>query len=137
MGEISPITTSAMSQDKVRLEVARLGVGVSKAPDSIELPAGRDKKLGKIELTPEQRDVFAGKAGHTAYQILTQLVNSPSWDAMPDMAQRQTMEKVFEASRKIGKAAAVPPEQIAEKAAQIARELNIRMAPNPTIVRTP
>jgi len=129
MGAITPITTSETSTDKVRLEAARLGVGVAKAPDSIELPAGRDKKLGKIELTPEQRDVFADKAGRTAHQILTQLVNSPSWGAMPDMAQRATMERVFEVSRKMGKAAAVPPEQIVEKAREISAEIQQRMQP--------
>lgn len=131
LGEISPVTASTESQDKVRTEAARLGVGVSKAPDSVELPAGRDKKLGKIELTPQQRDIFADKAGHMAHQILTQLVNSPSWEAMPDMVQRQAMEKVFEASRKVGKAAAVPPEQILQKAQEIARELNMRLQPKP------
>ena len=127
LGEISPITASTESTDKVRTEAARLGVGVSKAPDSVHLPAGRDKKLGKIELTPEQRDIFADKAGHTAHQILSQMVGSPSWDAMPDMVQRQAMERVFEASRKMGQAAAVPPEQIIQKAREISDELQRRM----------
>lgn len=129
LGEITPITRSTTSTDKVRTEAARLGVGVAKAPDHIELPAGRDPKLGKVELTPAQRDVFADKAGHMAHQILTQIVNSPSWETMPDMAQRIAMEKVFEASRKIGKAAAVPPEQIQKEAQRIAKELQIKMQP--------
>lgn len=124
---ISPVTSSTMSEDKVRLEAARLGIGVAKAPDYIELPAGRDKKLGKVELTPEQKDVFADKSGHMAHQILTQIVNTPTWENTPDMVQRATMEKVFEMSRKVGKAAAVPPEQIVKEAQRISDELNRRL----------
>jgi len=124
---ISPITVSTESTDKVRTEVARLGVGVSKAPDNIELPAGRDPKLGKIELTPEQRDIFAEKSGKVAYEGIQLMVNSPWWDTMPDMAQRIAIEKVFEQSRKVGKAFAVPPEQIMQKALQISTELEKRL----------
>lgn len=131
LGEISPITTSTMSTDKVRLEAARLGVGVAKAPKDIELPAGRDPKLGKVELTPQQRDIFADKAGHFAHQILTQIVNMPGWETMPNMTQRQVMEKVFESSRKMGKAAAVPPEQIIREAQRISNELQLRLQPKP------
>ena len=126
---ISPVTTSTVSTDPVRLEAARLGVGAAKAPDHIELPSGHDSKLGKVELTPQQQDIFADKAGHMAHQILTQMVSSPSWSTMPDMAQRNAMAKVFEVSRKVGQAAAVPPEQIQKEAQRIAKELNIRMAP--------
>lgn len=126
---ISPIATSTMSQDKVRLEATRLGVGVAKAPDYIELPAGRDPKLGRVELTPEQRDVFATEAGKLAYRILSQMVNSPTWDNLPDMAQRNAMAKAFEASRAMGKAAAVPPDQLQREAERIAKELRIRLQP--------
>jgi hypothetical protein len=129
LGAVSPITVATPSTDKVRTEAARLGVGVSKAPDSIELPAGRDKKLGKIELTPEQRDIFAEKAGKKAHEILSSIVNQPSWDTMPDMAQRQVMNKVFEMTKSVGKYAAVPPEQIQQKAQEIAAELQRRMQP--------
>ena len=124
---ISPVTTSTMSQDKVRLEAARLGVGASKAPDHIELPAGKDKKLGKVELTPQQQDVFADVAGHHAHQILEQMVNSPSWDQLPDMVQRNAINTVFERSRKLGQNAAVPPEQIRSEAVRIAKELQIKL----------
>lgn len=126
---VLPIATSTMSQDKVRLEAARLGVGAAKAPDYIELPAGRDPKLGRVELTPEQRDVFATEAGKLAYRILSQMVNSPTWDNLPDMAQRNAVARVFESARGMGRAAAVPPEQIRREAERIARELQIRLQP--------
>lgn len=126
---VAPVTSSTTSTDRVRTEAARLGVGVSKAPDHIELPAGRDSKLGKVELTPQQKDIFADKSGHMAHQILSQMVNLPSWETLPDMVQRNAMAKVFEVSRKAGQAAAVPPEQIAREAQRIAAELQIRLQP--------
>jgi F420-0:gamma-glutamyl ligase-like protein len=48
---------------------------------------------------------------------------------MPDMAQRQVMNKVFEMTKSVGKYAAVPPEQIQQKAQEIAAELQRRMQP--------
>ena len=129
LGAISPITVSEPSSDKVRQEVARLGVGASKAPDYIELPAGKDPKLGRVQLTPEQKDVFAAEGGKLAYQVLTRLVNSPTWDNMPDLAQRNAINRVFEVSHQYGKAKAVPPEQIAKEAQRIAAELKIKLQP--------
>jgi hypothetical protein len=128
MGMVTPITQSVQSGDKVRKEAARLEVGVAKAPDSIELPAGRDSKLGKVELTPEQQDVFAGESGRLAYRVLTDLVNSPTWDNMPDVAQRAAMQQVFEKARVAGRAAAVGPEQLQRESERIAAELRRRMA---------
>lgn len=127
VGAITPITVSKVSEDKARLEMSRLRIGVNKAPDHIDLPAGHDPKLGKVPLTPEQQDVFASTTGKLAHQILTQLVYSPGWDALPDTAQHTAVEKVFEAARKAGKAAAVPPSQIIAESNRIAAELQLRM----------
>ena len=128
-GAIVPVTRSKESTDKVRTEASRLEIGAAKAPKSIELPAGHDSKLGKIELTDKQKDVFASSAGHLAHEILTQVVNSEGWDALPDMAQRLTMNAVFEKARSYGNAMAVPPEQIMFEAQRIATELGVRMRP--------
>lgn len=126
---IVPVTVTEQSEDKVRMEVARLGVGVAPAPDYIELPAARDSKLGKVPLTPEKRDVFADKAGKFAYEILTQVVNSPSWDQTPDMVQRNMIKTVFERTRKAGEAAAFTPEEIQREAIRISTELQKRLQP--------
>ena len=128
-GEISPITMMKASNDKVRMEAARLGIGVSKAPDHIQLPSGKDPKLGRVDLTSEQRDIFADKAGHMAYHVLSQLVNSPTWDNLPDLAQRNAMDMVFEKTKAFGRAAAVPPEQMQREATRIADELRTRLQP--------
>jgi len=81
---VSPITASQESGDKVRTEAARLGVGVSDAMRQIQLPAGCDRKLDEVELTPEQRDVFRDVSGHLAHEVLAPIVNGPAWDALPD-----------------------------------------------------
>jgi len=128
---ISPITTSTLSTDKVRTEAARLEVGVAKAPKYIELPAARDKKLGRVELTQEQQDIFATETGRLAHRILTPIVNAPTWDTTPDLVQRNAMAKVFEVARKYGESKAVTPEQIRSEAERIANELRLRLQPKP------
>jgi len=129
MGAVVPIVRSQESKDKVRTEAARLGVGVAKAPKSIELPSGGDSKLGKIELTDKQKDIFAESSGKLAHQILDNVVNTPGWDSLPDFAQKATFKQVFEKTRSYGNAMAVPPEQIMYEAQRIANELQIRMQP--------
>lgn len=129
MGAISPITRTVESDDKVRLEAARLGVGVSKAPDYVELPAGRDSKLGRVELTAEQKDVFATKAGQQAHQVLSAVVGTPMWDSTPDMIQRQIMDSVFQDARSYARDTALTPEQIQTEVERISAELQRRLQP--------
>jgi hypothetical protein len=125
-GVISPIRESVESTDKVRTEAARLQIGVAKAPKSIQLPRVRDRELGKIELTPEQRDIFTDVAGHAAYAELSKEVNAPDWDAKPDMDKKLTYELVFERTRKAGAAAAVGEAQRQLKADQVQEEIDRR-----------
>jgi hypothetical protein len=96
----SPFTTQAISTDKVRTEASRLGVATPDIPRAIDVIPGKDfGKLDKIQLTPEQRDIFTTQSGQMAYQILTGIVNAPGWDQQPAIIQRQTYEKVFKKSR--------------------------------------
>jgi len=98
----SPFTTSALSTDKVRTEASRLGFATPDIPKNIDvLPGKAFGNLDKVQLTPEQRDVFAMQSGQLAYQILTGIVNGPGWDRQPAMIQRQTYEKVFKKSRDV------------------------------------
>jgi hypothetical protein len=108
---ISPIGTKEMSEDPVRLEAARLGVGVAKAPKAIQLPAANQRDIGKVDLTPQQRDVFGDVAGHQAHQILTPIVNSPGWALVPDMIKAEVFDKAFAAGARMGKVAALSDEQ--------------------------
>lgn len=127
LGIVSPIVTSTESPDPVRKEAMRLGVAVAKAPDKINLPAGGDRKLGKVELTPEQQDVFATVSGQMAHRIMSDIINSGTWERMPDMVKRRTFDIVFERARKAGRAEALPLDQREKEAERIANELRDRL----------
>lgn len=127
IGVISPITVTTESGDKVRAEAARLGLSVGPTSKYIELKDLGEDDLGRVNLTPEQRDVLAEQSGKMAYTILDQLVNSPGWDDMPDLIKRQTMERVFEDARKYGRALAVPPEQLLQEYERINEGLGKRL----------
>lgn len=124
---ILPITTTEESTDKVRTEAARLGVGTSKAPKEVQLPAGGDRKLGKVELNAQQRDVFADVGGHMAYEALSYMVNSPSWDALPDMVKVKAYKTAFERGHAMGKATALSPEDRQKEVLRITSEIAKRM----------
>lgn len=129
LGVVSPIVTNKVSDDKVRTEAARLGIGASKAPNSIELPAAKDRKLGKVDLTPEQQDVFGDVAGHFAHGVLDPIVNSPTWDDQPKQVKQAIYDRAFEAGHKMGKNAALSPEQRQLEIGRIVHELGQRFAP--------
>ena len=128
VGYISPVTMKDQSTDKVRTEAARLGIGASLPPKSIQLPSAGVAKGGKVELTPEQRDVFGDVAGHMAYRIMDQMVNGPTWDGMPDLVKERAFKTVFERSHELGKAAALSDEQRQVEIQRITREVTRRLA---------
>lgn len=98
----SPFSVSAASTDKVRTEASRIGFATPDIPKSLDVIPGKDLKgLDKIQLTPEQKDVFATRSGQQAYAILEQQVHAPEWDAMPDIIKRQIFETVMHRSRVI------------------------------------
>jgi len=123
LGAVSPITESDVSNDKVRTEAARLGVGVAKAPKSVELPSMHQKEIGKVTLTPEQQNQFTGISGKLAHDILRQIVGSDSWDGIPDMMKKSVYEKVFNKTREVARMQVIPPEQKAAEMRRIADEL--------------
>ena len=127
VGIIGPVTVTTESGDKVRSEAARLGLSVGATKKYIELKDLGEDDLGRVNLTPEQRDVLAEQSGKMAYTILDQLVNSPGWDDMPDIVKRQTMERVFEDARKYGRTLAVPPEQLLQEYERINEGLGKRL----------
>ena len=106
-----PIDMSKISKDPVLSEAARLGVGVAKAPKSIELPAAHQREIGKVELTPEQQNIFSSVAGRIAHQALSNLVDTDRWDALPDISKKRAFEISIALGRKIGKAESLTPEQ--------------------------
>jgi len=98
----SPFTVSAASTDKVRTEASRLGFATPDIPKNLDvIPGHAFGKLDKVQLTPEQKDVFASESGQFAYQELSKIVNSDGWDHQPALIQRQIYEKVFKKSRDV------------------------------------
>jgi len=130
LGYVSPVVTKEQATDKVRTEAARLGVGEGKAPKNIQIPTGGigGAKLGKVELTPEQRDVFANVSGKLAYQVLDGMVNGPAWESMGEEAQKKAFKLVFERTKAAGKAAALTDEQRQKEVDRIMAEVDKRLA---------
>lgn len=110
LGVVTPITTKAQSQDKVRTEAERLGVSVADTPKKTHIGAGSGK-LGDVKLTPEERDKFADIGGHLAYDLLADVVNSPQWEKLPDLAQKRVFNRVFSSAHRVAALQAIPLEK--------------------------
>ena len=107
----SPFSVSAQSTDKVRTEAARLHFATPEIPKSIDVIPGADfGKLDKIQLTPEQKDVFATTSGQMAYNIIQQEVMKPDWDSRSPYEQRRLFEMAFKQSRMMAEKLALEQE---------------------------
>ncbi len=96
----SPFSVSAISDDKVRTEAARLGFATPDIPKKLDtLPGVKAGKLDYVELTPQQRDVFATMSGQLAYYVLKPIVTTADWDKQPPIVQRRVYEVVYKRSR--------------------------------------
>lgn len=129
LGIVSPVIESTPSQDKVRTEAARLGVGAQKAPKSINMPTRGliQGPMAQVQLTPEQRDVFASVSGKTAHQIMSQMVNSPTWDHIPDVIKAKIFQAVFEKSNRLGSLAALSDDQRQQEIDRVVGEVTRRL----------
>jgi hypothetical protein len=110
VGVIMPSRKQPVSEDKVRLEAARLNISMAAAPKKTHIGKGTGK-MGDVPLTPEQRNTFAKVGGEMAHQVLTNVVNAPGYDDMPDLVKRKIFAKVLQASHQIAAVAALPPEK--------------------------
>lgn len=126
-GVVSPIKTKTESDDPVRSEAARLGVGVSGAPKSVDLGGAYDRSLTSVKLTPEQKDIFSETSGKLAYQYLSPIVNADSWERRSDMEKKRIYEVVFEKTRNVARAKALPPDQLRSELTRIMEEVKNRM----------
>jgi len=110
LGVVLPIREQKISEDKVRLEAARLDISMAAAPKKLHIGKGTGK-LGDVELTPEETDKFEQAGGKMAHQILTQIVNAPNWDGTPDMIKRRVFNNAMTAAHKYAAAVALPPDK--------------------------
>lgn len=129
LGVTTPIIESKPSTDLVRTEAQRLGVGVAKAPQSVNLPSKGllHGEATKVQLTPEQRDVFASVAGHMAYSIMEPLVHSPEWEHTPDLLKAKIYDVAFQKANKIGNAAALSPAQRQQEMQRVSEEIAAKL----------
>ena len=128
VGVVLPVRALEPSEDKVRLEAARLELSLAAPPRKTHLGKGTGK-IGDVPLTPEERDTFAKVGGEMAHKILTNIVNSPGYDDIPDMIKRKIFSKVLTASHQVAAVAALPPEKRTEYLQQITEKMQAELAP--------
>ena len=128
MGVVLPVREQKVSDDKVRLEAARMDISMADAPKKVHLGSGTGK-LGDVELTPEERDKFAQIGGEFAHKILSNIVNAPGYDRMPDMLKKKMFARVLSASHKIAAMQALPIDKRVAYIGQIVDKVAAELAP--------
>jgi hypothetical protein len=108
--EVLPSTMTEASQDKVRTEALRLKLHLTDAPKFLLERGPLSNKDRQVKLTDVQQDIYRQVSGGKAMEILAPIVNSPSWDSMPDFAQVNVFKKVFESTHKLAAVQSAPPE---------------------------
>lgn len=91
---ISPIYTSTAKDDPVNQELAKAGV-------SIGLP---QRRVGGVELSPEDYDRYHAVSGQRAYSGISQLVRSERWRSLDDEGKQKAVGKIIDAARKSARA---------------------------------
>jgi hypothetical protein len=107
---VMPVATSEVSKDKVKTEAVRLEIAMSPAPKFLVEKGPFKPSDKRIELTAEQRDVFAQVSGKNAMEILAPIVSAPDWERIPDFAKAEVYKRVIEGTRRQGQYAALPPD---------------------------
>ena len=107
---VMPVATSEVSKDKVKTEAVRLELAMSPAPKFLTEKGPFKPSDKRIDLTAEQRDVFAQVSGKNAMEILAPIVNAADWERIPDFAKEEIYKRVIEGTRKQGQYAALPPD---------------------------
>jgi hypothetical protein len=91
---VSPIYTSTAKDDSVNQAMLRAGVSVGPL----------QRRVGGVELSPEQYDRYQALAGKNAYTGLSQLVRSPQWSGLDPEGQQAAAEKIIRMSRAAARA---------------------------------
>ena len=117
--DLTPVDKKKLSQDPVLQWAQKLQIGVSKAPKSIEVGGRIAGKEGRLDLTPEQQNLFLTTSGKIAHRVLDRIIASPRWGDMTERQQKEIYAKVLTAAREAGRNAAVPRDAMMNKAQQI------------------
>ena len=127
-GVIMPVREQPISDDKVRLEADRLDLSVGGPPKKTHLGRGSGK-IGDVEFTPEEQDKFTKAAGEMAHPILTNIVNAPGYDSIPDIIKRRIFTNVLTASHKFAAAMALPADKKLAYIQQISERMTQELQP--------
>ncbi len=128
VGVIMPIRELKPSEDKVRLEAARLNLSLAAPPKKTHLGKGTGK-IGDVPLTPEEQDTFAKVGGEMTHKILTNIVNAPGYDEIPDLVKRKIFSKVVAASHQAAAVAALPMDKRTSYLQSISEKMQAELAP--------
>lgn len=128
LGLILPVREQKVSDDKVRLEAARLDISMADAPKKTHIGKGTGK-LGDVELTPEERTKFAQVGGEFAHKILANIVAAPGYDAIPDLVKKQIFAKVLTASHRVAAVAAMPMDKRMAYISSISERVRAELQP--------
>lgn len=124
---VLPITVKTESEDKVRTEGARIGFSAADTPKKTHVGAGSGK-LGDVKLEPDERDRFAEAGGKMAYQMLSTVVNQPSWDALPDRVKLKVYRDTFQAAHKFAAYQAISMEKRIAKGQEVTEKIQAELA---------
>ena len=117
----SPSSVRPMSRDPVRQEALRLGVAPASTPR--QLSAGSViGESARIELTADQRDMFASESGQLSHEILSRMIQQPGYQNMPAIQQRAMFNRVFATARRNAAMQVLPPDQRAAAIFQLMQE---------------
>lgn len=128
LGVIGPSRTLDVTEDKVRLEAARLDLSLADAPKKTHIGKGTGK-LGDVELTPEERTKYAKVGGEMAHKILTEIVNEPNYDAIPDLIKKKIFRQVLTASHRLAAVQALPMDKRIAHLNEITEKMAQELAP--------
>ena len=129
LGVVGPVRELKITQDKVRLEAARLDISMAAAPKKTHIGKGTGK-LGDVELTPEERNLFQKVGGEMAHKVLTNIVNAPGYDDIPPLVKRKIFQKVLTASHQVAAAAALPMDKRIGYIQSISEKVAAELAPD-------
>ena len=127
-GIIMPVREQPISDDKVRQEADRLDLSVGGPPKKTHIGRGTGK-IGDVEFTPEEQDKFTKAAGDMAHPILTNIVNAPGYDQIPDIIKRRIFTNVLTASHKFAAAMALPADKKLAYIQQISERMTQELQP--------
>jgi hypothetical protein len=97
---VLPVTSTTESKDKVKTEAARLELAISDVPKFV---------TERGPLKPGERNAIKDASGKFALDILGPIVNSPSWEQIPDFAKANIYRDIIKDSRQYGVNTVLPP----------------------------